>query len=75
MMGKMRNASQGVPGTDGLFTPFNRVLAQEPKHVWFRKGSELANALQDWRAIFNIALACPTHVKQLVCPVSLRWQA
>ena len=31
MTGKMRHASMGVPGTNGLFSPFNRVLAQQPK--------------------------------------------
>ena len=66
MSGKMRNASQGVPGTEGCFTPFNRVLAQQPARVWFRKGSELAEALKDWRALFKTALSRPTHVKQLV---------
>ena len=65
LTGKMRNASMGVPGTNGLFSPFNRVLAQQPRTVWFRKGSELTTALRDWRAIFKLALTRPTHVKQL----------
>ena len=49
-----------------LFSPFNRVIARKPSHVWFRKGSELTTALQDWRVIFKLALSRPTHVKQLV---------
>ena len=66
MSGKIQNASQGVPGTEGCFTPFNRVLAQQPAQVWFRERSELTEALKDWRALFKTALSRPTHVKQLV---------
>ena len=29
-LGKMRRASQGIPGPNGLFSPFNRVLARKP---------------------------------------------
>ena len=47
MTGKMRNASMGVPGTNGLFSPFNQVLAQQPSTVWLRPGSELAKAVTD----------------------------
>ena len=66
MTGKMRHASMGVPGTNGLFSPFNRVLGQVPGYVWFREGHELTKALRDWRAIFKLALSRPTNVKQLV---------
>ena len=47
MTGKMRHASMGVPGTNGLFSPFNRVLGQEPSYVWFRERHELTKALRD----------------------------
>ena len=66
MLGKMRHASWGVPGSNGLFTPFNRIIAQKPRHVWFRKRSALTIALRDWRSIFKEALKTPTHVRQLV---------
>ena len=66
MVGKMRHASFGVPGLNGLFTPFNRSISQQPKTVWFRKGSSLRQALTDWRIIFKDTLRRPTHVKQLV---------
>ena len=66
MLGKMRRASQSIPGSNGLFSPFNRVLAREPRFVWFKPGGELAAGLRDWRAIFKYALSEPTHVKQLV---------
>ena len=65
MTGKMRHAAMGVPGSEGVFTPFNRVLARQPSHVWFRKGSDLTDALKAWRAISKEALKRPTHVKQL----------
>ena len=66
MVGKMRHAAFGVPGSNGLFTPFNRLIAQQPKTVWFRKGSLLTQALTDWRIIFKEALKRPTHVCQIV---------
>ena len=66
MLGKMRRASQGIPGSDGLFSPFNRVLGRKPKRVWFKKRGELAAALRDWRAIFKQASSEPTHVNQLI---------
>ena len=66
MTGKMRNASQGVPGTEGCFSPFNRILVYKPSRVWFLEKSELTEALKDWRVIFNLALTRPTHVHQLV---------
>mmetsp|Transcript_15405 Transcript_15405/g.35256 ORF Transcript_15405/g.35256 Transcript_15405/m.35256 type:complete len:556 (-) Transcript_15405:1075-2742(-) len=66
MLGKMRHASWGVPGSNGLFTPFNRVIAQKPKTVWFRQKSALTIALRDWRSIFKESLKTPTHVRQLV---------
>ena len=65
MTGKMRHAAMGVPGSEGVFTPFNRVLARQPSHVWFRKGSDLTDALKAWRAISKEALKRPTHVRQL----------
>ena len=66
MLGKMRRASEGIPGSNGLFSPFNRVLARKPRMVWFKPKGELAAALRDWRAIFKEALSKPTHVKQLI---------
>ena len=65
MLGKMRHASWGVPGSNGLFTPFNRIIAQKPTTVWFRERSPLTVALRDWRSIFKEALKEPTHVRQL----------
>ena len=66
ILGKMRRALQGIPGSNGLFSPFNQVLAREPKMVWFKPGGELAAALRDWRALFKHALSEPTYVKQLI---------
>ena len=62
-LGKMRRASQGIPGSNGLFSPFNRVLARKPQTVWFKPSGELVAALGNWRAIFTGTLSEPTHVK------------
>ena len=47
LSGKMRYASQGVPGTEECFSSFNRILTQKSNWVRFCKKSELTEALRD----------------------------
>ena len=67
LLGKIRHAAIGVPGSNGLFTPLNMVLSTK-KHRWidFRKRVAVADALGDFRALLLQSAAEPTHTRELV---------
>ena len=66
LLGKLRHATIGVPGSKGLFTPLNRVLSRKAKWICFHKHHEVAQALKDFRTLLLASSKMPTHVRELV---------
>ena len=64
LLGKIRHASLGVPGSAGLFTPLNMALRERSR--WARLSLEVKEALGDFRVLLKSAAKEPTHVNELV---------
>ena len=64
LLGKIRHASLGVPGSAGLFTPLNMALRE--RSWWARLSLEVKEALGDFRVLLKSAAKEPTHVNELV---------
>ena len=66
LVGKLRHAAIGVPAGKALFGPLNRLVAEEPKQIFWARPPEAKAALKDWRRLLQQVIAEPTHVKELV---------
>ena len=58
IVGKLRHASIGIPCGKYLFGPLNQLMAQEPKRVFWNRGSlgpATEQALQDWGQLIREA--------------------
>ena len=64
LLGKVRYALMGVPGSDGLFTPINMALKEQSK--WVKMSADVKEALKDFCLLLNTAAANPAHVNELV---------
>jgi len=64
--GKLRFASIAIPAGKGLFSPLNRAMQGNPKHVGLGRKSETREALVDWAALLSDVAKRPTHVHELV---------
>ena len=66
LLGKVRHAAMGVPGSSGLFTPLNMVLKQQRGWISFKKCTAVQDALVDFRTLLQVSAKEPTHSKELV---------
>ena len=66
LLGKIRHASIGVPGSGGLFSPLNMVLRERVSWISFRAHRDVGAALGDFRCLLREATKEPTHVRELV---------
>ena len=64
ILGKVRHAAMGVPGSGGLFTPLNMALKDQTR--WVHIPADVKEALKDFRLLLNTAATEPTHVHELV---------
>ena len=64
LLGKVRHALTGVPGSAGLFTPLNMALKERSR--WVQVPEDVREALKDFCLLLNTAAAEPTHVNELV---------
>jgi len=64
LLGRVRHAALGVPGSAGLFTPLNMALRDKSR--WVRINGDVREALVDFRLLLHTAAAEPTHVNELV---------
>ncbi len=66
LVGKLRHAVIGIPGVKALFGPINRLMATQPKMVFWDRCPEAKEMLQDWRTLIRTAAKEPTHTRELV---------
>ena len=69
LVGKLRHASIGIPAGRYLFGPLNRLMAMEPKLVFWNRCGAARQALQDWGQLIREAAREPTHVNELIAGV------
>ena len=66
LVGKLRHASIGIPAGKYLFGPINRLIAMQPKIIYWERAPGAWQAMKDWGQLIKEASKEPTHVKELV---------
>ncbi|KAL7555176.1 hypothetical protein ACHAWF_018791 [Thalassiosira exigua] len=66
LVGKLRHAAIGIPAGKYLFGPINRLMAREPRKIFWDRATEARRALQDMGQLIREVAAEPTHVNELV---------
>ena len=66
LVGKMRHAAMGIPGSLGLFTPINQLLSKPQRWICFKKHHEVRDMLEDFRTLLREATKEPIHCRELV---------
>ena len=66
LVGKMRHASLGIPGSLGLPTPINQLLGKQQKWICLRKHHEVGDMLSDFRTLLRESTKDPIKVTILV---------
>lgn len=64
LAGRLQHASFGIPGGNGLFSPIQAAMRNDPE--WIKVSEELKIILQDWRYIVKYMGTHPTSLFQLV---------
>ena len=63
LTGRLQHASFGIPGGQGLFSPFDQALAGNKPFITIT--TDLQVALTDWIQLIRQMKSTPTHVCQL----------
>ena len=66
VIAKLRHAFTTIPAGRGLLSPFNRVLAVEPRQVYPHNNKHLRLALEECRIFLRESVATPTKCGSLV---------
>ena len=63
---QLRWAFISIPQGNGLLSPFNKVLAKEPRFVFLHRNKHLFEGVRDCRTLLRESVAEPTRCKELV---------
>ena len=66
VISKIRHAFITIPAGNGLMSPFNAILRQQPKTIFLHKNSALTFALQDCRTFLRESVSKPTKCAALI---------
>ena len=66
VVGQLKHAAMIMPAAKGFFTPINRAVQGQPKHIGLGSSSEIRHSLTDICELLKMLTKRPTHVDEII---------